>query len=59
MKIYKETKIKNPLYVTILENGATLFVYDGYGEDYEGRKYLPVIQENTEGDSELVGWREA
>lgn len=59
MKIYKETQIKNPLYVTILENGATLLVYDGYGEDCEGRKYTPVTAENAEGDFELTGWREA
>ena len=28
--IYKETEIKNPFYITILNNGVTLFVYDGW-----------------------------
>lgn len=57
MKIYKETEIKNPLYITTLDNGVTLIVYDGYAEGSDGEKYQSVTKENSEGDSELIGWR--
>lgn len=56
MIIYKETVIKNPLYITVLDNGVTLFVYDGYGEDSEGRLYYPVMKE-TGDECEVLGWR--
>ncbi len=55
MKIYKETEIKNPLYITPLDNGVTLFVYDGYGEGSDGRVYQPVL-EDREDECEVVGW---
>lgn len=58
MKIYKETEIKHPLYIALLDNGATLFVYDGYAEDTEGRTYLPVTEEINEDEAEVIGWRE-
>lgn len=57
MKIYKETEIKNPLYLTILDNGVTLFVYDGYGEGNDGSVYKPVVEDRGEGECEVVGWR--
>lgn len=57
MKIYKETEFKNPLYITVLDNGVTLFVYDGFGEGSDGRIYQPVIEELSDGDCEVVGWR--
>lgn len=56
MKIYKEIKIKNPLYITVLDNGVTLAVYDGYGEGSDGRIYQPVVKEMEEGECEVVGW---
>ncbi len=57
MKFYKEIKIKNPLYITSLDNGVTLFVYDGYGEGSDGRVYKPVVEDRGEGECEVVGWR--
>ncbi len=54
--IYKETEIKNPFYITVLNNGVTLFVYDGYGEGSDGCVYHPVIESGADGDFELVGW---
>ena len=57
MKIYKETEIKNPLYITVLDNGVSLSVYDGYGEGSDGRIYLPVLEELSDGDWEATGWR--
>ncbi len=56
MKIYKEIEIKNPLYITSLDNGVTLFVYDGYGEGSDGRVYKPVVEDRGEGECEVVGW---
>ncbi len=57
MKIYKEeNEIKYPLYITILDNGITLFVYDGYGEGSDGCVYHPVVEDRTDGECEVVGW---
>lgn len=56
MKIYKETEIRNPLYITVLDNGATLFVYDGYAEDTDGLLYRPVVEDEGEGESKFIGW---
>ncbi len=56
MIIYKETEIKNPLYITTLDNGVLLFVYDGYAEGADGRVYKPVIEERGDGECEVVGW---
>lgn len=58
MKIYKETEIKNPLYLTILDNGVTLFVCDGYGEGTDGCVYKPVVEDRGEGECDVVGWSE-
>ena len=44
MKIYKETKIKHPLYVTVLDNGVTLLIFDGYAEGSDGKKYRSVTR---------------
>ena len=57
MIIYKEIEIKNPLYVTILENGVTLLVFDGYTEGSDGEKYQCISIENEDGEYELVGWK--
>lgn len=57
MKIYKETEIRNPLYITTLDNGVILFVYDGYAEGNDGIKYYPVIQEDEDGEPDFIGWR--
>ncbi len=57
MKIFKEeNEIKNPLYITVLDNGITLIVYDGYGEGSDGCVYKPVVEELPEGECEVVGW---
>ncbi len=56
MKIYKETEIKKPLYVAVLDNGVTLLVYDGYAEGTDGRVYRPFIEDLGDGESEVVGW---
>ncbi len=56
MKIYKEIEIKNPLYITILDNGVTLFVYDGYAEGSDGRVYKAVVEETSDDECEVVGW---
>lgn len=55
MKVYKETVIKNPLYITVLDNGVTLFVYDGYAEGSDDRVYTPVVEERGD-ECELLGW---
>lgn len=57
MKVFKETNIKNPLYITTLDNGVILFVYDGYAEDPDGIKYCSVTRENKDGELELIGWK--
>lgn len=57
VKIYKETKIKHPLYVTVLDNGVTLLIFDGYAEGSDGKKYQSVIKEIKDGEYELVGWK--
>ncbi len=56
MKVYKETEIKNPLYITVLDNGVTLLVYDGYAEGSDGRVYKPVVEERGE-ECKVLGWR--
>lgn len=56
MKVYKEKEIKNPLYVTRLDNGVELLVYDGYAEGSDGKIYYPVIEEINGDEVEVVGW---
>lgn len=58
MEIYKEREIKNPLYVAVLDNGVTLYVYDGYAEGSDGRIYKPVIKDIGDDEIEVVGWSE-
>ena len=58
MKIYKEKEIKKPLYVTRLDNGVTLFVYDGYAEGSDGKIYKPVIKDIDDDEIEFIGWSE-
>lgn len=55
MKIYKETEIINPIYITILSNGVTLFVFDGYAAGSDGKTYHHVGEE-VDGDMITVGW---
>ena len=57
MKVFKENSIKNPLYITTLDNGVILFVYDGYAEDTNGKKYYPVTKKNKDGEYEFIGWK--
>mgnify|MGYP003294560593 CR=1 FL=1 len=59
MIIYKETEIKHPLYITTLDNGVLLFVYDGYAEGADGRVYKPVVEERGDGECEVVGWKKS
>ncbi len=55
--IFKEKSIKYPLYVTVLDNGVTLCVYDGYAEDSDGKIYHCVERKVGEDEYEVVGWR--
>lgn len=57
MKIYKETVIKKPLYITVLDNGITLFVYDGYAEGSDGRVYHPIFKDTVVEEGEFIGWK--
>ena len=57
MKVYKEIEIKNPLYIASIDNGVTIFVYDGYAEGSDGRVYKPVIEKIGDGECEVVGWK--
>lgn len=57
MIIYKEIEIMYPLYITVLDNGVTLFVYDGYGEGSDGKVYQPVLEDRGAGEFEVVGWK--
>ena len=59
MKIYKETEIIKPLYIVKLDNGVTLFVYDGYAEGSDGLVYYPIFEENDEEEGEFIGWKQA
>ena len=54
--IFKETNIKHPLYVTELDNGVTLCVYDGYAEGSDGKIYHCVERQTGEEDYMIVGW---
>ena len=56
MKIYKEAEIINPIYITTLDNGVTLFVFDGYAAGSDGKTYHHVGKE-VDGDMVTVGWR--
>ncbi len=55
--IYKEKETKNPLYVTVLDNGVVLMVYDGYAEGSDNKTYQCVTKENGEGDLVIIGWQ--
>lgn len=54
--IFKETNIRHPLYATTLENGVTLYVYDGYAEGSDGKIYHCVERQIGEDEFEVVGW---
>ena len=53
--MFKETEIKNPLYVTVLDNGVTLCVYDGYAEGSDGKVYHLLVEDKGDGEGEFVG----
>ncbi len=55
--IFKETDIRHPFYVTTLNNGVTLCVYDGYAEGSDGNIYNCVERQTGEDEYEVVGWR--
>ena len=55
--IIKETEIKHPLYVTTLENGILLCVYDGYAEGSDGKIYHCVERQTGGDEYEFLGWR--
>ncbi len=59
MKIYKETEIKNPLYVSRLDNGVTLLVFGNYAEGSDGNTYRIVEHEVEEDEFEFLGWTRA
>ncbi len=54
--MFRETEILKPLYTARIENGAVLFVYDGYAEGSDGNIYKPVFETFDDGDCEVVGW---
>ncbi len=54
--IFKETDIRHPIYITTLENGVQLCVYDGYAEGSDGKIYHCVEDEIDTDEFELVGW---
>ena len=56
MGMLKETEIIKPLYIARIENGTIIFVYDGYAEGDDGRRYRPVLGEDEYGECELLGW---
>lgn len=56
MKIYKESNFRNPLYVSTLDNGVEILVFDGYAEGNDGEIYKPVIKEITDDEIEVIGW---
>lgn len=55
--IFKEKEIKHPLYVTTLNNGVTLIVYDGYAEGSDSRIYHCVEWQIGEDEFEFVWCR--
>ena len=40
----------------VLDNGVTLYVYDGYAEGSDGKIYKPVIKDIDDDEIEVVGW---
>ena len=56
MKIYKEIEYKNPFYITVLDNGVQLFVYDGYAEGSDNHIYHCIIEEISDDDIDIIGW---
>ncbi len=54
--ILKEIEVKNPLYVTTLENGVTLLVYGEYAEGNDGKKYRHIDKEVAKDEYESIGW---
>ncbi len=55
--IFKETDIRHPLYVTMLENGVLLCVYDGYAEGSDGKTYHCAERKISDDEYEFLGWR--
>ena len=55
MEIYTETNIINPMYIATLDNGVTLFVFDGYATGSDGKTYHHIGKE-VDGDMVTVGW---
>ena len=47
--MFKETEIiKQPLYITRIENGDILLVYDGYAKSTDDKKYKCVCREEND-----------
>ena len=55
MKFYKETEASKPLYVTTIDNGVILCVFNGYAKGIDGKTYYPVMRAKDD-DYILVGW---
>lgn len=55
--IFKETDISHPLYVTTLDNGVLLCVYNGYAQGSDGKLYLCAERKIGEDEYEFLGWR--
>ena len=56
MTIYKQLETKNPLYITILDNGVTLQVYGEYALGDDSKVYYHVGKEDETGELFTVGW---
>lgn len=54
--IFKETHIKHPYYVAVLENGVTLMVFDGYAEGSDGKIYHYVDEKISDDKFQGIGW---
>lgn len=55
MKIYKETESMKPLYVTTLDSGEILCVFNGYAKSTTGKIYHPVMKSEND-ELILAGW---
>lgn len=56
MIIYKETEVKNPLYIVKLNNGVMLYVYENHAIGSDGKSYRCVEEEVAEDEYRIIGW---
>lgn len=55
MNFYKENESSKPLYVTTLDNGVMLCVFNGFAKSTDGTIYYPVMRAEDD-DYVLAGW---